>query len=342
MALLFVDGFDHIGAQAEYPDKWDNVNSVAYSATLGRFGGGCAVMNNTSDDLEKDVGSQQTMIAGGAFQLDNWLQSGAGLIFFQESTTTHLIIGIQYGDIVIWRGTVNSANEVGRTASKIWPIGGQYHFIEAKATIDNTAGAVVVHFDGKEVINESTIDTQNGGTATCDRVRFSSPVSGDNHWDDIYICDTTGSAPQNDLLGDCRVDTLYPDGAGNYAEFGTTVGSGTHELNVDDGDAGPDDDTTYNEGTLANERDTFTMDNLPAITSQTIFGVQSFDYAKHDGSATNYRSKLRISAADFNGASQALNAAYTYMLEMWMNDPNAAAAWTETVINGTESGYEEL
>jgi hypothetical protein len=40
----------------------------------------------------------------------------------------------------------------------------------------------------------------------------------DNAIDDLYVCDSTGST-NNTFLGDVRVDTVRPIGAGNYSEF---------------------------------------------------------------------------------------------------------------------------
>ena len=77
------------------------------------------------------------------------------------------------------------------------------------------------------------------------------------------------------------------------------------------------------------------MGSMLDITSETIFGIQQFNFGRHTGSATNYRSKLRISGTDYNGASTALAAAYTYLLEQWDTNPDAGA-WTESVINGIE------
>ena len=195
-----------------------------------------------------------------------------------------------------------------------------------------------VWVDGINVVSDTTLDTKNGGTGVIDTVQFRAGNT-TKHWDDCYVLDTTGSAPQNDALGDLRIDNLMPDGDGNYTEFGTTTGT-PHSGEVDE--IPPDSDTTKVTSTAANQRDTFTMANLAAITSQTIFGVQQFSFAQHDGSATNFRNKLRISAADFDGASQAGGAAYGYFLEEWDDDPNAAGAWVESVINGLESGVESL
>jgi hypothetical protein len=205
-------------------------------------------------------------------------------------------------------------------------------------TISDTVGQVTIDVDGVNVLNTAaTLDTRVGATGVCSRIEFrSARVNG--LWDDCYIATTTGGQITS-FIGDARIDNIMPDGAGNYTEFGATTGGATHWQLVDE--IGPDGDTTKITSTAANQRDTFTHANLSAITTQTIHAVQQTAYAKHDGTATNFRTKLRR-VADHDGASQAGGASYGYFREVWEQDPQAAAAWTETNVNATEGGVESL
>jgi hypothetical protein len=63
----------------------------------------------------------------------------------------------------------------------------------------------------------------------------------------VYVLDNTGTQ-NNDLIGDCRIETLYPNGAGNYAQLSAN-GAGTNYGCVNEHPA--DDDTTYVPGTAS-------------------------------------------------------------------------------------------
>lgn len=334
MSLLFYDGVDAYTATADIAKKWNASSGASVSSGTGRFGGNCLQMAANSFYTEAAFTGAATIVAGGATYRNSIAASG--LMQFREGTTIHIEVGIRLsGGIYVKRGfTEIFHGAIGAISSGVW------QEIEIKVNIHDTTGTVDVWVDGINVVSISGTDTRNGGTGVCDNVRFFGS-SATTRWDDCYVLDTAGSAPQNNVLGDARVDTLRPDGDGNYTEFGTVTGGSTHYTEVDD--SAPDSDTTKITSTAANQRDTFTMGNLAAITSQTIFGVQHVSYAKRDGTATNFRHKFRISATDYDKGSKALTSAYTYYVDISELDPNAGpGAWVESVINGLESGVESL
>jgi len=337
MSVLIMDSVDHYTTAAQLDEKWSSESLITtINTTGGRFGGGAVELDSSSEQITFVVSDLTTVVMGGAISLQNPNKIMDSLNVLLEFAETGVVVNITVG------------NHLGRVRVKLGGGGGTtlgtstqqvfradvFHYLEAKVILgEPSSGSVEVHVDGVQVLNLTGIDTINGGAGVIDRCIFRGQHNVNAFWDDMYI-DTVN------ILGDSRCDLIMPDGDGNYTEFGTTVGSGTHALNVDE--IPPDDDTTYNEGTAVNQRDTFTMANLTAITTQTIHAVQQVNWAKHDGSATNHRLKLRISSNDFDGASQALASAYSYFREVYDQDPNASAAWVESVINGMESGYEEL
>ena len=338
MALLFLDSCDHITTTAQADLKTSTGTLLdAFETSGGRFGGGAYRLDGSADSIIRGVSSHTTIVAGGAVKFVNPMDSMTlfdEIISFREAgVATHVTVGVDRGFIRAKRGIGNGTN-LGASATRII-YDTLWHFIEAKVFLSDTVGTVEVHVDGVQVLNLTVQDTINGGGGIVDEILWGRLFNAsDTRWDDLYIDDAN-------ILGDSRIDLLMPDGDGNYTELGTTFGSATHAFNVDE--IGPDGDTTYNNGTAVNQRDTFTMGNLAAITSQVIHGIQQVTYGKHDGTATNHRSKLRISAVDYNGASLALASTYGYHLEIWDQDPNAGpGAWVESVINGMESGYEEL
>jgi hypothetical protein len=336
-----MDGFDHYSTTvADIDRKWDSASAIAqWESTGGRFGGGAVRMFNTADELRYLVSDITTVVMGGAVKMDHTEDSmDTSSILFQISeggVATHITVGNHQGFVRAKLGT-GGGTILGTSTNKVF-FGQTWHYVEMKVVLSASAtGSVEVHVDGVQVLNLTSIITSNGGVDVIDRCVWKHLSFINTRWDDTYIADS------GNILSDVRIDTIMPDGDGNYTEFGTTIPSSptTHWDKVEE--LPDDDDTSYNQGTAANQRDTFTMENLDAITTQTIHAVQQFSLAKHDGTATNFRHKVRIAATDYDSTSQALASAYGYHLNVRETNPNTASAWTESDINGMESGVEQL
>lgn len=340
MALLFLDGCDHYDARAELADKWTHEDIVSVDTSGGRFGGG-ALLLATSDEVYMDIAGLTEVFAGVQFNVPTLPTGVEEVMVFGNAANAQISIQVAGfgGSIRVLRGTTEIDNsDGGLVKAGIW------HTIEVRVVHNDTTGVVDVRLDGVQVINFSG-DTIPASEVDIDRVEFRSPGgSGNGQLDDFYILDTNGGAPQNTFLGDWKIDTIFPDGDGNYTEFDTTFPASptTHWDKVEE--TPTVDDASYNETPTANDRDTFTMGNLPAITAQTIFSVQQVSRAESSvtGGST-FQNMLRISGSDFNGATHTTTlSTFLYFREIWDNDPNASAAWTETVINGMESGVEHI
>jgi len=337
MAVLFVEGFDHYNTNAFASLKWDFASLSTYQASGGRFGGGSFGQTSTSHAYRQLFSGASTIIAGGAFKYSGTMGANDDLMEFRDGGSTQVTIESSgLGQLRALNG-FSVSTVLGVTDGGVL-IAGQWHWVEVKVFVSNTVGTVEIRIDGKVVMALTNVDTSFSGGTEIDIITFEG--GGFNgQWDDIYISDLSGSAPQNDFLGDGRVDTLYPDGDGNYTEFGTTTGT-PHSDEVNEN---PPDNSGASviTSTAANQRDTFTMDDLAVISDQTIFAVQQTSYADYDVSATSFRQILRR-VADHNGGSVALSASRAFHIEVWNDDPQAAAAWTETNVNATESGVESL
>ncbi len=340
MALLFLDGCDHYDARAELADKWTQEDIVSVNTTGGRFGGGALVLAPIFDEVYMTIPGLTEVFAGCHFNTPSIPTLEEVMAFLNGSSIQIAIQVTQSGQIKVLRGgTIIDGSAGGVIHTNTW------HTIEVRVVHHDTTGVVQVRIDGEQVI-DFLGDTIPSGAADIDRVEFRAPsLSGNVTMDDFYILDTTGSAPQNTFLGDWRIDTLYPDGDGNYTEFNVTnpASPTTHWDKVEE--TPTVDDNSYNETNTNADRDTFTMGNLAAITAQTILSLQQVSRAESSVTgASNMRNKLRISGSDFNGATQGttLNV-FAYLLELWDLDPNAGPGpWTETVINGIESGFEHV
>jgi hypothetical protein len=141
----------------------------------------------------------------------------------------------------------------------------------------------------------------------------------------------------NTYLGDVRIDTVRPNGAGNYADF-SRQGGATNWENVDD--TLIDADSGYNYSNTVGHKDSFDCANLPSIAG-TIFGVQvSLGARKDDAGSRTLRALTRLASTDYEGSDLAPGTDYRFFRHIWEQNPNTSAAWTEAQINGAEFGYK--
>jgi hypothetical protein len=196
-----------------------------------------------------------------------------------------------------------------------------------------------VRVNGDAFFAETNQNTKVGGTGVVDEVNFQGDSS-DIYIDDLVIWDTTGSAPQNNFMGDLRTDELLPDGDGTTNNF-TAVGTGT--TNADRVDESPaiDDDTTYVWSATVNDVDLYTFGNLPSSpSSATIFCVQAVLTSKVDTGSRGIRSVMRPTSTNYFGTDTSLATAYGMVIEQWDISPQTSSAWTKSEIDGLESGVE--
>ncbi len=364
MSLLFVDGFD----TKDTPTKWlitgtGNTGSLSFSTTT-RFGAGSAVSmpfsnsNSQIYTIMKSFTASSQIFIGAAIQhgrLSNLTYSPPYHVLLGDGgQTAHLyLLTTNSGSIQLYRGSgvrasanggqwIPNGTMIASSAGGVMDSG--WHYVEMSATIHPSAGSVVVKIDNTQVLTFAG-NTQNGGTnLTIDSVAYSGmsatdfivslPI-GSPVVDDLYICNSLGTV-NNTFIGDVRVQTLLPTGAGASTQL-TPTGSVNNWANAADV---PDDTTTYNASSTIGQRDTYVMSDLAATTGQ-IFGVQSNLHAsKPDAGAANIKAAYKSGATVYYDASRTIgttNEAYQAVRE---TDPLTSSAWTTSTVNGLEFGAE--
>ncbi len=329
MALLFMDGFD----AGDVNQKWQVGGGAQTTAAGGRFGTGRYATLAGSDYLLYSLSSAVSQVflgfAVGSTSHDTNLREHIS-IWGDTQATQHLSVGLRAGAIELRRGTVGGTL-LGTYTTVI--NNSTFYYLEVSATIADSGGTCIVRYNGQTVINY-TGDTKNGGTnTTIDGIRLVS--GGFTTWyDDVYLCDSSGSAPHNTFLGDTRVQTIVPDGAGTSTQF--TASSGSNYTTVDEL---PYSATDYVYSTTSGHRDTYTLGNLSSVT--TIFGVQNNVIAKKtDTSALSLKPALKSSSTLVYGSTVALGTADANIRDIRMVDPDTSAAWTQSGVNALESGFE--
>ena len=322
MALLFMDGFD----AGDSMQKWRNSGSGNATTTSTRFGIGRA-LNITTNAVYCDFTAASSVFFGVAVGSTNITNYPIMAFFTDSGASLQINVYLQSSGISVYRGATLLASY-----SKII-LSNTYHYIEAKAMIDPSAGSVIVRYDGAVVINFSG-NTKNTGTSnSIDSVMLNSYNAG-ALYDDFYLCDTSGSAPYNNFLGEIRVSTQVPNGAGSSTQF--TPSSGANYTTVDEL---PYSATDYVQSGTSGNRDTYALSDIS--NAGTIYGVQNNIIAKKtDAAAISIKSALKSGSTVYYGSNTTLTTSDTVTRDIRTQDPNTSSAWTQSGINALEAGFE--
>lgn len=342
--LLFMDGFDHY-VTADITVKWTAINGG--SVSIGAFG------RRSSNGLRCNGGDQWVaksplspapsgnLVVFGVGMLLN--DSFAGLTF--QGNPVGQQIGVRLSGSHQWYlavkttgaielrrgdGTLLGTTSLGLTQSV-------YHYIEGEIVTATSGATAKLWIDGVQALDLTGLNTANSGSNGWDTFRLASGQSMDTRFDDVYLCDGSGSLNIT-RRGDCRVDALYPTGAG--ANTGFTPLSGSNYQMVDE--TAPDADTTYNLAATAALKDTFPVTDA-AAPGADIYGVQLLASArKLDASAAGHTPVIRIGSTDYDGTEQGLAQTYDYIRQMYEQTPEGSPQdWTSDIVNAAEFGYKK-
>jgi hypothetical protein len=355
VTLLFMDGFDAKDLASKWIVTSFGGGSPSFTSST-RFGTGFAAQCATAASggnyriLYAFTAASQ-IFAGAAIQrnLGSGLSYSSAILamYGDTATTPHLYLVVtSLGAVQVYRGnplaytsSAPGGTLIATSANGLVDAG--WHYIEFGATIDSSTGTAVVHVDNTQVIN-FTGNTKNGGTnTTIDAVSFSNMTFGGATYgspiiDDLYVCNSSGGGSTSTFLGDVRVETCLPNGAGSSTQF-TPTGSGTNYLNANDV---PDSTTTFNSDSTAGHRDTYALANLAAGTG-TVFAVQQVMVAFKTGAGSASLKGAQQSGATVSyGATRSLGTSSTVYTDVSETNPATSATWTAGDVNGLEAGAE--
>lgn len=337
MALRFFDGFDHY-ATAQIAKKWTIDNGNAVIGATGRNSTSGMRLNNTGALVSMTLDAQATWIVGFAFKTNALSDYGTGLLRLIDGTTLHVDLRLRAtGNMIVTRnGTTLATTTTAFSA-------GVYYYIELKITIHDTAGVVEMQVNGSpETLTFSTgtstnQDTRNGGNATANVIELRGNGS-QTDFDDLYICDGTGSSPYEDFLGDCRAESIFPNGNGNSSVLVGSDGNSTDNyLLVDETTPNTAD---YVESSTPGDKDTYAYGNLTA-TSGTVYGVAVRPYAaKTDAGARSIVTVARLSGTEVDSAALTLTTTEQYHKEVPRVAKPGGGTWAVSDVNSSEFGVK--
>ncbi len=334
MALLFIDGFDKYST-SEISQKWPTIaGSPTINATGGRDGTGALILDAAGEYVQRSLPSNYATLVVGARVKVSSIASNTDYLYFLDAGTNQVKIRIRTdGKVEAFRGTTSLGS------SSTAPIAaGTSYYLEAKVTFHGSTGIVSIYVDGSLVLSLTGQNTISTANAYANQIRFNCDAALTVTIDDVYTLDTSGSAPQNDVLGDVRVDTVIPDVDGTYEQFALSAGTDSFAL-LDD--AAPDGDSTEIHSSTVGDKTTLGYAAMPSVSGGTILGVQVGIVARKDSAGSRQiKAKTRTGGSDYAGSGQALSTSYLWYGEIWATNPNTAVAWSETEVNAAEFGVE--
>lgn len=267
--------------------------------------------------------------------VDGSFGSPGAAIYLDSSGTLHFL-----------KSGATTVTESGYTGPTIATATWYYLEFKCKYTASAASGDMSMHVNGSAA-NSNTqtgISTENGGTG------YTFVTLGDNNghatgvnsatidYDDLYICDSSGSA-NNDFLGDCTVEYLLPTGAGASTQWTLGAGSTNHGSVADT--PAQDGDTTYVDTAGTGNRDSYTIGSL-AHTPNSVFGVQVTAYARRDAGETTRTMSISMrtsSTYEDSSTTPVLTATYAPYMAVFPLDAGGSA-WTGSTVNSAEVGIK--
>jgi len=324
---MFFDGFD----AGDVAFRWGTVNTIGTSSTT-RFGAGLSATVNNNARLVRSIAPTADFYMGCAVSAQALSTfNGPQFHFFTDSAANRQITVLLLSSGVVARRGDENGTILGSTSVSLAI--DTWYWLEIRLLCADSGGRLVVKLDGATMV-DYTGDTKNGGTSSnIDSVQvFGS--GGSSRIDDFYGLDATGSSPYNTFLGDCKVVTLAPSGAG--ATTGMTPSTGANYTCVDEL---PYSATDYVTGATG-QKDTYALTDLPSGIS-SVLAVQANAIAKKsDAGALSVKNVVRSSSTDYAGTATAILPTDTTVSTIRTTDPATSTTWTTSGVNALEVGAE--
>lgn len=336
MALLFIEGFEQYNDENELGrGGWaGSFSSAIGNIITGRNGGKAMENRGTTASVTHGFPATDFFVFGHALIVQDRMVALRYMNFYSPGGT--LMIALQItaaGEIQILRGTTLLEETVGLNLGvDIW------YYIELKILIHDSTGTYDLVVDGINVLSDVNQDTRNGTPTEVNLISFLGSGTLDPAIDDIYILDDAGS-DNVDLLGDVRVETVFPDADGATNDF-TRFGGGSNNFEAVDDGTTPDDDTTYNHSITAAHKELY---GFAALTGNvgTVFAVDvAMLVKKEDAGSRTFRLLARSNTSEVESVDKSLGVEYRFLDHIFENDPDGGGDWDEAAVNAAQFGFK--
>jgi hypothetical protein len=349
MTILVIEGFDSASSVA---DLFSGILSFANASAQSSFGisnatqfsGQCLTVTtspNNSSASAANAGiyfstSSATIIMGTSILLAATANAGYD-IGFAHDMTGQIFCRFILDHVTVFRGSpTGTYTQIGSGVTGL-PSSG-WAFVEVKATI-GTAGAVIINVNGNQVLNLASVNTSADSSTTADNIVLGAYDGTGNgftaSFDNIYVLDTLGSAPNNLFLGPVRVFTRVPT-ANASVQF-TPSDSNTNFQEVDE--LNLDGNASYNASTIVPSIDTFSAFAVPTTTSE-VFAVQVKAAVRKDDAGNRIMTTTLVSSgSSATGNFISVSPAYQYISDIYVVDPHTNTTWNTSGVNASTFGY---
>lgn len=321
----FSESFDASPALAE---AWDIGAAGNISATTP-FGTGLSWTTNGTPGRALGV-NLVTLIAGARY--NSTLPTTSGIIFdFRDVTANASQVTLRaFSDgsfrFFLGNGTttpLGSASVTGLYNASTW-----IH-LEAKVKIDATTGTVELRVNGNTtpVITASSLNTKSTANVWISGFSFNSVGGANFNVDDWTMLDMTGTSPRDTFLGNVRVLTDKPSGAGAHTQFTPTNPTNVNYTNV--GNI-PANTAQYNSDATPSDIDSYAFPTIGGGVSSVLFLNHKYKVELDSAGVRTLVSGCRSGGSDFFDATVQTppNGTYKYFNTVWDVDPNTSANWT--------------
>jgi hypothetical protein len=341
MALLWLDGFDNYGTSVGSAPSpaWvitRKYGQVGYEdqrlwTAAGRFGqyGLQLYSDEAGYIMTPALTTNDTIIIGFGFKMS---KEGAGypIRLYDGPATMGVSVKLAGSELAVTPGTGTPY----ATTVNLGLLPLAWYYIELKVKCADSGGTYELKVNGATVLS-GTGDTKLGSHTYHDRVCFFSADGAIPYIDDFYVCDASGAA-NNDFLGDVRVLTMRPTGAGGSTQW--TPDSGSNYARVNEAICG--DDTNYVEDTTSGHEDRYGFTDLSGVLS--INGLMiCTDCRETDAKSFSFKTVCQSDTTHDLDAGQMIGSTdYLTRYRIMETDPNISAAWTQTNLNAAEFGIQ--
>lgn len=346
----FLDGFDHY-ATADVGAKWDNADMgiTIDSTTFRTSGQSLRASGGALNQLSKRLNvAARNVVFGFGLRVTTapsgtgFSTTGAFALLSNEQgagSTTQLCFALfSDGKLHVGRCTSSALNNVQGTdlgggttvfSSNTW------YYVEIRAYIHDTLGAVEVRVNG--VVDQllTGIDTKNHATLdVAEYLHIRAHTNQATYWDDLYVrTESSSSEVTGGFLGDIKIKPYYPNADGTYTAMTCSTGT-THNTLVDE--ATPNT-TDYVSSSTALQKDSYGFQDASETGSIKAVQLNAYCY-KIDSGFRGVDVFVKSGATEQFATSKPLSTTQKYALKVWEQDPNTSADWSQTNLNAAEFG----
>lgn len=220
----------------------------------------------------------------------------------------------------------------------------QWFYFEMRGKTAASGGIAEARVNTKTVLSFPAVNTDNTGRGLFDMIALGAWANISNfgnakdiQYDDLYVCDTTGSE-NNSYLGNCRVMTQLVAGNSTPQDFaiGGTAPAATAWQSLLNTNL---DDTKYiHDGTVGDES-LFTIQAI--VNAPTVFGIQvSSGLRQDDATQRIAHNVIKSGATAAEGADQYTNQTYTYYRDIFETNPDTGVGFSGSELNSLLQGIK--